>query len=43
MGSSVTIGRHARVNGSTRGANTFIATGVALFPGSVIGKRAAVR
>ena len=43
VGNSVMIGPHAHVNGSTVGADAFIATGAALFPGSVIGKRAEVR
>ncbi|WP_241982120.1 gamma carbonic anhydrase family protein [Cryobacterium ruanii] len=42
-GNSVMIGPHAHVNGSTIGADAFIATGAALFPGSVVGKRSEVR
>ena len=43
VGNAVMIGPHAHVNGSTIGADAFIATGAALFPGSVVGKRAEVR
>ena len=43
VGNSVMIGPHAHVNGATIGAAAFIATGAALFPGSVIGKRSEVR
>ena len=43
VGNSVMIGPHAHVNGASIGADAFIATGAALFPGSVVGKRAEVR
>ncbi|WP_275006274.1 gamma carbonic anhydrase family protein [Promicromonospora iranensis] len=43
IGSAVMIGPHAHVNGSTVEDEVFIATGAALFPGSVIGTGAEVR
>ncbi len=43
IGSAVMVGPHAHVNGSTIEDEAFIATGVALFPGSVIGAGAEVR
>jgi carbonic anhydrase/acetyltransferase-like protein (isoleucine patch superfamily) len=43
IGSAVLIGPHAHVNGSTVEDEVFIATGAALFPGSVIGAGAEVR
>jgi gamma-carbonic anhydrase len=39
----VLIGPHAHVNGVRIGAEAFIATGAALFPGATIGERAEVR
>lgn len=43
IGSSVMVGPHAHVNGSTVDDEVFIATGAALFPGSRIGAGAEVR
>lgn len=43
IGNAVMIGPHAHVNGSTVEDEAFIATGVSLFPGSVIGTGAEVR
>lgn len=43
IGDTVLIGPHAHVNGSTVEDEAFIATGVSLFPGSVIGAGAEVR
>jgi carbonic anhydrase/acetyltransferase-like protein (isoleucine patch superfamily) len=43
IGSAVLIGPHAHVNGSTVEDEAFVATGAALFPGSVIGAGAEVR
>jgi carbonic anhydrase/acetyltransferase-like protein (isoleucine patch superfamily) len=43
LGHDVLVGPHAHVNGSVVGAGTFLATGVALFPGSRIGRNAEVR
>ncbi|MEV0951766.1 gamma carbonic anhydrase family protein [Promicromonospora sp. NPDC050249] len=43
IGSAVMIGPHAHVNGSTVEDEAFIATGAAVFPGSVIGAGAEVR
>lgn len=43
IGSAVLIGPHAHVNGSTVEDEVFVATGVSLFPGSVIGAGAEVR
>jgi gamma-carbonic anhydrase len=37
------VGPHAHLNGTRIGAKVFIATGAALFPGSVVGDRAVVR
>jgi carbonic anhydrase/acetyltransferase-like protein (isoleucine patch superfamily) len=39
----VLIGPHAHVNGARIGAEAFIATGAALFPGAIVGARAEVR
>jgi carbonic anhydrase/acetyltransferase-like protein (isoleucine patch superfamily) len=39
----VLIGPHAHVNGARIGAEAFIATGAALFPGATVGARAEVR
>jgi carbonic anhydrase/acetyltransferase-like protein (isoleucine patch superfamily) len=39
----VLIGPHAHVNGARIGAEAFIATGAALFPGATVGTRAEVR
>jgi carbonic anhydrase/acetyltransferase-like protein (isoleucine patch superfamily) len=43
LGSDVLIGPHAHVNGARIGAEAFIATGAALFPGATVGARAEVR
>jgi carbonic anhydrase/acetyltransferase-like protein (isoleucine patch superfamily) len=43
IGSAVLIGPHAHINGSTVEDEAFVATGAALFPGSVIGAGAEVR
>jgi len=43
LGADVLIGPHAHVNGARIGAEAFIATGAALFPGATIGARAEVR
>ena len=43
IGSAVLIGPHTHVNGSTVEDEVFVATGVSLFPGSVIGTGAEVR
>jgi carbonic anhydrase/acetyltransferase-like protein (isoleucine patch superfamily) len=43
VGRAVMVGPHAHINGSTVGDEAFIATGAALFPGSVIGAGAEVR
>jgi carbonic anhydrase/acetyltransferase-like protein (isoleucine patch superfamily) len=43
IGDAVLIGPHAHVNGSTVEDEAFVATGAALFPGSVIGAGAEVR
>jgi carbonic anhydrase/acetyltransferase-like protein (isoleucine patch superfamily) len=43
VGSSVMVGPHAHVNGSSVEDEVFIATGAALFPGSRIGAGAEVR
>lgn len=43
IGSAVLIGPHAHVNGSRVEDEVFIATGVSLFPGSVIGAGGEVR
>ena len=39
----VLIGPHAHVNGARIGAEAFVATGAALFPGATVGARAEVR
>jgi carbonic anhydrase/acetyltransferase-like protein (isoleucine patch superfamily) len=43
VGDDVLIGPHAHVNGARIGAQSFIATGAALFPGVRVGSRAEVR
>jgi carbonic anhydrase/acetyltransferase-like protein (isoleucine patch superfamily) len=43
IGSAVMVGPHAHVNGSTVEDEAFVATGAALFPGSVVGRGAEVR
>jgi carbonic anhydrase/acetyltransferase-like protein (isoleucine patch superfamily) len=43
IGDAVMIGPHAHVNGSTVEDEAFVATGAALFPGSVVGAGAEVR
>ncbi|QHC65971.1 gamma carbonic anhydrase family protein [Rathayibacter sp. VKM Ac-2759] len=43
IGSAVMVGPHAHLNGTTVGDGAFIATGAALFPGSVVGAGAEVR
>ncbi len=43
IGDSVMVGPHAHINGSTVESESFIATGAALFPGSLIGAGAEVR
>jgi len=43
VGDDVLIGPHAHVNGASIAAESFIATGAALFPGARIGYRAEVR
>src|SRR3954463_12536036 len=43
IGPDVLIGPHAHVNGARIGAEAFIATGAALFPGATVGARAEVR
>jgi gamma-carbonic anhydrase len=43
LGDDVLIGPQAHVNGAEIGAETFIATGAALFPGARIGARAEIR
>jgi len=43
IGNDVMIGPQAHVNGARIGAEAFIATGAALFPGATIGARAEVR
>jgi gamma-carbonic anhydrase len=43
IGADVLIGPHAHVNGARIGAEAFIATGAALFPGATVGARAEVR
>jgi gamma-carbonic anhydrase len=43
LADDVLVGPHAHVNGSVVGEGTFLATGVALFPGSRIGRNAEVR
>jgi gamma-carbonic anhydrase len=39
----VLIGPHAHVNGARIGAEAFVATGAALFPGATVGRRAEIR
>ncbi|MWV49187.1 gamma carbonic anhydrase family protein [Rathayibacter sp. VKM Ac-2803] len=43
IGSAVMVGPHAHLNGTTVGDGAFVATGAALFPGSVVGAGAEVR
>jgi carbonic anhydrase/acetyltransferase-like protein (isoleucine patch superfamily) len=43
VGDDVLIGPHAHVNGARIGAESFVATGAALFPGVRVGSRAEVR
>ena len=43
VGDDSLIGPHAHLNGTKIGRKVFIATGAALFPGSVVGDRAVVR
>jgi carbonic anhydrase/acetyltransferase-like protein (isoleucine patch superfamily) len=43
IGSDVLIGPQAHVNGARIGAEAFVATGAALFPGSTVGARAEIR
>jgi carbonic anhydrase/acetyltransferase-like protein (isoleucine patch superfamily) len=43
LGDDVLIGPQAHVNGARIGAETFIATGAAIFPGVTIGARAEIR
>jgi carbonic anhydrase/acetyltransferase-like protein (isoleucine patch superfamily) len=43
VGDDVLIGPQAHVNGATIGAEAFVATGAALFPGARVGARAEVR
>jgi carbonic anhydrase/acetyltransferase-like protein (isoleucine patch superfamily) len=43
IGAAVLVGPHAHVNGATVEAEVFIATGAALFPGSVAGTGAELR
>jgi gamma-carbonic anhydrase len=43
VGDDVLIGPHAHINGARIGAQAFIATGAALFPGARVGARAEVR
>lgn len=43
VGDDSLIGPHAHLNGTRIGGRVFIATGAALFPGSVVGDRAVVR
>jgi carbonic anhydrase/acetyltransferase-like protein (isoleucine patch superfamily) len=43
IGDAVLVGPHAHVNGATVEAEVFIATGAALFPGSVAGAGAELR
>jgi carbonic anhydrase/acetyltransferase-like protein (isoleucine patch superfamily) len=43
IGDDVLIGPHAHVNGALIGAESFIATGAALFPGARLGRRVEVR
>ncbi|MDQ3993655.1 MAG: gamma carbonic anhydrase family protein [Actinomycetota bacterium] len=43
IGEHVVVGPHAHVNGAVVGANAFLATGVSVFPGAVIGAGAEIR
>jgi carbonic anhydrase/acetyltransferase-like protein (isoleucine patch superfamily) len=43
IGDDVLVGPHAHLNGTTVGEGAFLATGAALFPGSVVGAAAEVR
>lgn len=43
IGADVLVGPHAHLNGTTVGDGVFLATGVALFPGSTVGAGAEVR
>jgi carbonic anhydrase/acetyltransferase-like protein (isoleucine patch superfamily) len=43
IGDDVLVGPHAHLNGTRVGEGCFLATGVALFPGSTVGARAEVR
>jgi carbonic anhydrase/acetyltransferase-like protein (isoleucine patch superfamily) len=43
IGDSVLIGPHAHLNGCTVGDETFVATGVSIFPGARVGARAELR
>jgi carbonic anhydrase/acetyltransferase-like protein (isoleucine patch superfamily) len=43
VGRHVIVGPHAHLNGVRIGADAFIATGAALFPGAVVGARAEIR
>jgi carbonic anhydrase/acetyltransferase-like protein (isoleucine patch superfamily) len=43
LGDDVLVGPHAHVNGSSVGEGSFLATGVALFPGSRLGRNVEVR
>jgi carbonic anhydrase/acetyltransferase-like protein (isoleucine patch superfamily) len=43
IGSNVLVGPHAHLNGTRVGDGAFLATGAALFPGSVVGAGAEVR
>ena len=43
VGDDVLIGPHAHVNGAQIGAESFVATGAALFPGARLGRRVEVR
>ena len=43
LGDDVLVGPHAHVNGSVVGSGSFLATGVALFPGSRLGRDVEVR
>lgn len=43
VGASALIGPHAHVNGATVGEAAFVATGVAIFPGAIMGRGAEAR
>src|ERR1700722_13207426 len=43
IGDDVLVGPHAHVNGAQVGDGCFLATGAALFPGSVAGARSEIR